>query len=89
MSDYTTALDTVASQDDWERMSKHAGISPSELKAKLIPALENEFGEGALNKTAAENEAPGVKLTGVARKATATRSPLKFRCSVSLAFAGN
>jgi hypothetical protein len=67
MSNYATALDTVVSQDDWERMSKHAGVSPAELKAKLIPALEGAFGEGAAETTAARN-VPGVRLMAVEQK---------------------
>ncbi|HVW64653.1 MAG TPA: hypothetical protein VHB01_06520 [Nitrosospira sp.] len=64
MSDYATALDTVVSREDWERMAKHAGVSAAELKAKLVPALEGVFGRGAPETTAVSN-APGVKLTAV------------------------
>jgi hypothetical protein len=64
MSNYATALDTVVSEDDWERMAKHAGVSAAQLKAKLIPALEVAFGEGAPEATAAKNT-PGVRLTAV------------------------
>lgn len=67
MSDFATALNTVVSKDDWERMSKHAGVSAAELKAKLIPALEGAFGQGAPEPTAAKN-VPGVRLTAVEQK---------------------
>lgn len=67
MSDFATALDTVISEDDWERMSKHAGLSPAELKAKLSPALERAFGESAAETTVAGN-IPGARLTAVEQK---------------------
>lgn len=67
MSNYATALNTVVSEDDWERMSKHAGVSPAELKAKLIPALEGAFGERATEITAAR-DVQGVRLMALEQK---------------------
>src|SRR5262245_3340726 len=61
MGDYKRALDTVVSKEDWELMSTHAGVSASELKANIIPALEGAFGEGAPDTTAV-NGSGGVKL---------------------------
>lgn len=55
MSDFVKALNTVVSQNDWDRMSKHAGVSAAELKEKLVPALEAAFQEGTSEAVAAKD----------------------------------
>ncbi|HWD25636.1 MAG TPA: hypothetical protein VG387_00620 [Rhizomicrobium sp.] len=41
MDDFSRALDSRVSQDDWNRMAGFAGVSPAELKASISSALQS------------------------------------------------
>lgn len=65
MSDYRKALDTVVSEQDWELMSKHAGLPAATLKEKIIPALEQSF-QGSFLEAQGPGDLSQVKLEDIA-----------------------
>ena len=62
MSDLVKALNTMATDADWQRMAVHAGMPARELKEHVTQAIEREFGRGATTSSVPEGHLAALSL---------------------------